>query len=264
MFALCSRSSSDLSSHWGTAGYEHTPLLFAVCWKRVSLTDLKSIWEPGCVVGLFSREGRAGHFIPTLAESIPFQAKLRGSLSAPCLSEYNVPTNSSTNASRLLWWLVDFQLMSQLMGSKHFCTDTALRQIDHLLVCVPGRVSCREGRVWVSCNSCSVSHDFWHCFSFLWWFWGLGGEVLKHEALRLAWAVSFAHAAPPRQDCWGSRDGAVSGQQCSVDWKHLGSVLGRICQGWMMGQGEAESSLCRVKHENQNLSINCLTLQPYP
>jgi len=62
-------------------------------WKAVGL---------GRGLGLFSREGRAGHFFPTLAESVPFRAKLRGSLLALCLSEYYALTTSSTNASRLL------------------------------------------------------------------------------------------------------------------------------------------------------------------
>ena len=62
----------------------------------------KASGELGCTVGIFSKEGRSGHFFPTLAESIRFQAKFRGSLLALCLSECNVLTISSTNASRLL------------------------------------------------------------------------------------------------------------------------------------------------------------------
>lgn len=49
-FSSGSRGSSYLSSHQGTAGYEHTLLLFAVCWKQESSTGLESIlraWVDG-------------------------------------------------------------------------------------------------------------------------------------------------------------------------------------------------------------------------
>lgn len=60
-FSPGSRGSSYLSSHQGTAGYEHTPLFFAVCWKQESSTVLESVlraWVHGRAF-LLGRKTRA-------------------------------------------------------------------------------------------------------------------------------------------------------------------------------------------------------------